>query len=270
MFNSCKSNLIRLCLQARNFSAGKQTSRILSSIREVPLASCNYSYSRQYFQSALYFSRLNRKENCVSYGFTWQQCFLRLYSTDPQKGLKEAAKEKSSEIVDESKLTTFQKFKKMYKEYWYVVIPVHGVTSAVWFGSFFYAAKCGVDIVPLLEWMNVPERFITTLKGSVGHAAVAYAMYKVATPLRYGVTLGGTTISINYLKRLGYIKPVPSAKRFKEMYDEKKIALRKKREEIQARIRAQRSKLRRKIRRRPKTKYESGNGKPYDQSNQKH
>lgn len=38
----------------------------------------------------------------------------------------------------EEKLSIFQKFKKMYKEYWYVLLPVHCVTSVFWFGSFYY------------------------------------------------------------------------------------------------------------------------------------
>ncbi|KAI4464676.1 hypothetical protein MML48_3g00016030 [Holotrichia oblita] len=36
------------------------------------------------------------------------------------------------------------------------------------------------------------------------------------------VTLGGTTISINYLKNWGYIKPVPSAQELKNMYTERR------------------------------------------------
>lgn len=44
------------------------------------------------------------------------------------------------EIVVEQKLGLFQKFKKMYKEYWYVMVPVHLVTSALWFGSFYYVS----------------------------------------------------------------------------------------------------------------------------------
>lgn len=56
----------------------------------------------------------------------------------------------------------------------------------------------------------------------MGYLAVSYALYKLATPLRYTVTLGGTTISINYLKRWGYIKPVPSADQLKEMYKERR------------------------------------------------
>lgn len=33
----------------------------------------------------------------------------------------------------------FLKFKEMYRDYWYVLVPVHMATSAIWFGSFYYA-----------------------------------------------------------------------------------------------------------------------------------
>lgn len=39
------------------------------------------------------------------------------------------------------KLSLFKRYKKMLKEYWYVLLPVHGVTSVFWFGGFYYAAK---------------------------------------------------------------------------------------------------------------------------------
>lgn len=38
---------------------------------------------------------------------------------------------------DDSKLTLAQRFKKMFKQYWYVVLPVHAVTSCAWFGLFY-------------------------------------------------------------------------------------------------------------------------------------
>ncbi|KAJ8973490.1 hypothetical protein NQ317_018763 [Molorchus minor] len=101
----------------------------------------------------------------------------------------------------------------MYRDYWYVLVPVHLVTSAVWFGMFYYMAKSGVDIV---------EKFVNQIRdSSMGYYALAYALYKISTPARYTVTLGGTTISINYLKKWGYIKPVPSKERMKEIIQEK-------------------------------------------------
>lgn len=50
-------------------------------------------------------------------------------------------KVKTGEEKKEEKLSLVQKFKLMYKQYWYVLIPVHVVTSIVWYGSFFIAAK---------------------------------------------------------------------------------------------------------------------------------
>lgn len=84
----------------------------------------------------------------------------------------------------------------------------------------------GIDIVALLESWNFSERITNPLKdSSMGYIAISYALYKIATPVRYTITLGGTTISINYLKKWGYIKPVPSRDKLKEMYKEKKETL---------------------------------------------
>lgn len=41
----------------------------------------------------------------------------------------------------EKNLSLVQKFKLIYKQYWYVLIPVHVATSIVWYGAFFFAAK---------------------------------------------------------------------------------------------------------------------------------
>jgi len=111
----------------------------------------------------------------------------------------------------------------MYRDYWYVLVPVHLITSAAWFGGFYYLAKSGVDIAGILESLKVSETITHSLKdSSMGYVAVSYLLYKLATPLRYTVTLGGTTISINYLKEWGYIKPVPSRTQLKEMYKERR------------------------------------------------
>ena len=54
--------------------------------------------------------------------------------------------------------------------------------------------KSGVDIVGVLENLGTSERIMNFLKESeVGYIALSYACYKIATPARYTVTLGGTT-----------------------------------------------------------------------------
>lgn len=66
----------------------------------------------------------------------------------------------------------------------------------------------------------------------MGYVAITYGLYKIATPARYAITLGGTTISIKYLKEWGYIKPMPSKERLKEIYSETRVGMKEKRENI--------------------------------------
>lgn len=40
--------------------------------------------------------------------------------------------------IDPEKLGLFARFKLMSKQYWYVLLPVHLVTSCFWFGGFYY------------------------------------------------------------------------------------------------------------------------------------
>lgn len=54
--------------------------------------------------------------------------------------LTEHAADKTEYVpqIEEEKLTLTAKFKRMYKEYWYVLLPVHVVTSCFWFTGFYY------------------------------------------------------------------------------------------------------------------------------------
>jgi len=129
----------------------------------------------------------------------------------------------------EKKLGLIQRYKLMMKRYGYVCIPVHFAIAPLWYGSFFLAAKMGVDIMPLLEHIGVvplieslsPSLVEKLHQGGAGNHLVALALYKVSTPLRYMVTLGASTYVINYLKFYGYIKPM-TKKNIKGMYDDKK------------------------------------------------
>ncbi|XP_063979527.1 protein FAM210A isoform X2 [Diachasmimorpha longicaudata] len=105
------------------------------------------------------------------------------------------------------KTSIFQKMKQLTKDYWYILVPVHIVTSIGWVSIFYVAAKNGVDVIQLMEYLNLSEKYINIIKNSnAGHWAFVYALYKIFTPLRYTVTVGGTTLSIRYLDRLGIMK----------------------------------------------------------------
>ncbi|XP_021348165.1 protein FAM210A-like isoform X2 [Mizuhopecten yessoensis] len=97
-------------------------------------------------------------------------------------------------------LTLIQRFKKTYKEHGKVLVAVHVLTSCVWFGSFYAVVDSGVDIVAMLEWMGFSETITNPFKSSsMGNVALAYLMYKLATPARYTVTIGGTNMAIKHL-----------------------------------------------------------------------
>ncbi|KAL1398917.1 hypothetical protein pipiens_008586 [Culex pipiens pipiens] len=138
-------------------------------------------------------------------------------------GKKDEATDPACPPEEPAKLGLFARFRKMYKEYWYVLVPVHCFTSVFWFGGFYYAATTGVDVIAALEWVGVSEKLITPVRdSSLGHIATAYLLYKIATPARYTVTLGGTTVSIKYLVAWGYIKPIPTKAEMVQMYMDKK------------------------------------------------
>lgn len=136
--------------------------------------------------------------------FPQQNCIATvcLYSTDQ----------------DDKPLGLIQRFKEAYKEYGKVLVGVHGVTSAVWFGSFYYAAYSGIDIVPLLQSLGFGEKVIGTFtKAGVGNVAVAYLLYKIATPARYFVTIGSTKLLVKQLRSRGFMEQVPEGSRFRDL-----------------------------------------------------
>lgn len=71
----------------------------------------------------------------------------------------------------------------------------------------------GFDIVAHLKRWNMDnEKLVKALKSTAGNAAVAYLLYKVASPVRYAMTLGGTHVTVQLLRRLGYLRTPPAIK----------------------------------------------------------
>ncbi|KAI1901562.1 hypothetical protein AGOR_G00035690 [Albula goreensis] len=151
--------------------------------------------------------------------------------------------------LQDKSISLIQRFKRTFKQYGKVMIPVHCVTSSMWFGMFYYAAMKGVNLVPFLEVIGFPEKIINLLESSQGgYALTAYAMYKIATPARYTVTLGGTSLSVKYLRKKGYMSTPPPVKdylqdkmeatreRFSEKMEETKERFSEKMEETKDRF----------------------------------
>ncbi|KAA0703399.1 hypothetical protein E1301_Tti006804 [Triplophysa tibetana] len=139
-----------------------------------------------------------------------------LYKTDPIQSVEAALQNKDDiDPLQDKSIGLFQRFKKMFKQYGKVMVPVHIATSTVWFGSFYYAAMKGVNVVPFLEFIGLPDRMVGILRDSQGgYVLTAYAMYKLATPARYTVTLGGTSLSVQYLRKHGYLSTPPLVKEY--------------------------------------------------------
>jgi len=121
----------------------------------------------------------------------------------------------------------------MMKDYWYVLIPVHVATSIVWFGGFYVMLKSGVDIVGFLEMIGTSQKVLDYMRNSeAGYYALSYACYKIATPIRYTVTVGGTTMAVSKLQNTGYLKPSSKLREgLKKNYDEGKENLKEKYDE---------------------------------------
>ncbi|XP_035679354.1 protein FAM210A-like isoform X2 [Branchiostoma floridae] len=135
-----------------------------------------------------------------------------------QEDQREAEEDEEDLVERYRNLTLFQRFKMMVKDYGHVLIPVHVATSLVWFGTFYYMAISGVDPVPLLEKIGLPHSWVETMKKSgASDLMVAYAFYKIATPARYTVTLGGTTFTIRYLRKKGVMHKPPPSKHMEKM-----------------------------------------------------
>lgn len=148
-----------------------------------------------------------------------------------------------SPVEDEQQLTVFQRFKKAYKEHGKVLVAVHVATSIVWYSSFVYAAKMGVDVVPVMEWLGFSEKVINPFKNSgAGDFAIAYLMYKLATPARYTVTLTGTNMAIGYLRKTGKMEPKQESLR--ELVKDSRDEMKEKADKLRGDLKTKRSEMR--------------------------
>ena len=85
-------------------------------------------------------SRSSQTEDFQSSGVGQKNSANQTQQADKQQQADNETSQETEE-VDEKQLTVVQRFKLAYKQHGKVLIGVHLVTSSVWFGSFFYAAK---------------------------------------------------------------------------------------------------------------------------------
>ena len=87
----------------------------------------------------------------------------------------------------------------------------------------------GIDVIPLLQYLGVGESVLKAFSNpAVGDVAVAYLLYKIATPARYTVTIGGTHWTVRQLRRLGYMRPVPKGDSIRNLMKEGRSQMKEK------------------------------------------
>lgn len=177
-------------------------------------------------------------------GFThlkqWEQDIFskRVVSSNATSPGTPSEKKEEPDPLQDKSISLYQRFKKTFRQYGKVLIPVHLITSSVWFGTFYYAAIKGVNVVPFLELLGLPDSVVNILKTSQsGNALTAYALFKIATPARYTVTLGGTSFTVKYLRSHGYLSTPPPVKEYlQDRMEETKELLTGKMEETKDRL----------------------------------
>jgi len=158
--------------------------------------------------------------------------------------LFKSSSDKSKEVGEKDKKGVVAKFKQMFKDYWYVLIPVHVATSLVWYGGFFVMCKSGLDVVAILDCLGTSEKILNPLRSSdVGYYALAYACYKMATPLRYTVTVAGTGYTVKVLKDKGIL----TASEVKEQIKDTAVDVKDKYEDVKEKFDDQKEKVYRSV-----------------------
>lgn len=169
----------------------------------------------------------------------WEQDALskRVLSSSATSQTPSEKKEEPDPLQDKS-ISLYQRFKKTFRQYGKVLIPVHLITSCIWFGTFYYASIKGVNVIPFLEFIGLPDSVVNVLKNSQsGNALTAYAMFKIATPARYTLTLGGTSFTVKYLRSRGYMSTPPPVKEYlQDRMEETKELITEKMEETKDRL----------------------------------
>ena len=101
------------------------------------------------------------------------------------------------------------KFPQFLREYGAIGVITHFSLSAVWYSSFYFAIKNGVDVESLLASIGLSPP--TSEEGSA--AVMAFVAYKLCQPLRFGVTVVVTPIVVRALRRSGHAGwPLPPKK----------------------------------------------------------
>ncbi|XP_074602921.1 protein FAM210A [Brevipalpus obovatus] len=145
---------------------------------------------------------------------------------DAEQERMEEARRQWQEYEEELKnLGLVKRYYKLFKDYWFLGLPVAAAVSLFFFGSLYFIASLGgiASIVGPLRSFGFPESILEKLEKSekLGAIAITLILYKIVSPLRYFLVVYLMIFSAKHLVRRGLIKPFPSKKDLQQMIKNK-------------------------------------------------
>ncbi|XP_037582115.1 protein FAM210B, mitochondrial-like isoform X1 [Dermacentor silvarum] len=99
-----------------------------------------------------------------------------------------------------------EKWKHAIKEYGSAMVAFHVVLSFTSFGICYVLVSSGVDLTAVAEKLgfSMDSQWVNSkMAGGSGTLVLAYAVHKLFTPVRMGITLSTTPILVRWLRRNG-------------------------------------------------------------------
>ncbi|XP_037502934.1 protein FAM210B, mitochondrial isoform X2 [Rhipicephalus sanguineus] len=99
-----------------------------------------------------------------------------------------------------------EKWKHAIKEYGSAMVAFHVVLSVTSFGICYLLVSSGVDMTTVAEKLgfSMDSQWVNSkVAGGSGTLVLAYAVHKLFTPVRMGITLSTTPMLVRWLRRNG-------------------------------------------------------------------
>lgn len=96
-------------------------------------------------------------------------------------------------------------------EYGRVGVCTHIVLSLVSFSAIYVGVSAGIDVTSLLNIVGLSVSTSESTANSAGSAMIAYAIYKLLSPVRWPLTFAVTPVVMRALRKRGYMLPTTSA-----------------------------------------------------------
>lgn len=92
-------------------------------------------------------------------------------------------------------------------EYGRVGVCTHIVLSLASFSTIYVVVSSGVDVTAMLDAVGLSVSTKDSTTNSAGSFVIAYAMYKLLSPVRWPLTFAVTPVVMRALRKRGYMLP---------------------------------------------------------------